>query len=431
VSLTADSIGSLTQSKRRRFTKGLSEDKLEALKYDWPFWAREKQLAPAGDWTTWLVMAGRGYGKTKLGAEFVRGEKDAGRAKRIALIGRTAADVRDVMVEGESGILACSPPWDRPKYEPSKRRLTWPNGTVATTYSAKEPDLLRGPQHDLVWADEMAAWEYRDAWTNAQLGLRIGERPRAIVTTTPRPIKAIRELLADPNTVTTRGSTYDNRANLAPAFFDQIIKRYEGTRTGRQELYAELLEEAEGALWKRSELEEGRVKAPPEFIRVVVAIDPAVTSNEESDETGIVVAGLGTDRHGYLLRDLSGRYTPDEWARIASQAHHEHKGDRIIAEVNNGGEMVEFTLRTVDKKLPYLAVHASRGKRTRAEPVGALYEQGRIHHVGAFDDLEDQLCCWEPNGGMPSPDRLDALVWAMTELMLGDAREPGDYGLTI
>ncbi|PZN08384.1 MAG: ATP-binding protein [Bacillota bacterium] len=404
----------------------LSDEEAEALLYDWRFWARPKQLPPEGPWRIWLILAGRGFGKTRTGAEWVREQVERHGRRRIAIVGRTAADVRDVMVEGESGILSISPPWFRPVYEPSKRRLTWPNGAIATLYSADEPDLLRGPQHDAAWADELAAWRRPEAWDNLMFGLRLGPDPRVVVTTTPRPVKIIRDLLQDPTCVVTRGSTYENAANLAPAFLEQIISRYEGTRLGRQELYGEVLDDVPGALWQRKRIDELRVREAPELVRVVVAIDPAVTSEEGSDETGIVVAGRGVDGHAYVLADRSCRMSPDGWARRAVKAYYDFDGDRIVGEVNNGGDLVETVIRTVDPKVPYKAVRASRGKAVRAEPVAALYEQGKVHHVGTFEHLEDQLCQITPDGyqGAGSPDRADALVWALTELMLEDYAEP-------
>ena len=400
---------------------------LVRLPWRWRGWfARPDQIMPAGDWIVWLLLAGRGFGKTRTGAETERAQVRDGRAKRIALVGPTAADVRDVMVEGASGLLAVSPSWERPLYEPSKRRLTWPNGAIATCFSADEPERLRGPQHDLAWCDELAAWRYPEAWDMLMLGLRLGQ-PRAIVTTTPKPTPLIRMLAAAPTTVLTRGSTRHNTANLAPAFLDAIVARYEGTALGRQEIDAELLEEADGALWKRATIRAALIAAgdAPEMKRVVVAIDPAVSALPGSDETGIVAAGIGIDGTGYVLDDWSGRFSPDEWARRAIRLFDARSADRVIGEVNNGGQLIEVTLRTVRPNLAFKAVHASQGKRTRAEPVAALYEQGKVRHAGSFPALEDQLCNWTPGTGERSPDRLDALVWALTELML----EPGQTGL--
>jgi len=417
----------------------LTEEEKRVAEYLWPIWARPDQLTPSGDWRFWLLLAGRGFGKTRTGAEWVRDEVQSQGARRLALIGPTAADVRDVMIEGESGILATSPPWFRPLYEPSKRRLTWPNGAIATAFSADEPERFRGPQHDRAWGDELGAWRHDEAFDQLQLGLRLrdafGGPPRMLITTTPRPTRHIKTLLKDKSgrVHLTRGSTFANRANLAADYLAEVIRRYEGTRLGRQELYAELLDDAPGALWQRDQIDADRVVIAPELARIVVAIDPAVSAAEESDETGIIVAGLGEDGHGYVLSDLTMKDSPDAWARVAIKAYKATRADRVVAEVNNGGDLVEATLRTVDKNVSYQAVRASRGKRTRAEPVAALYEQHRVHHVGALPHLEDQLCTWEAGGKLRSPDRLDALVWALTELMLdgGDPAEATDDGLDI
>ncbi len=389
--------------------------------YDWSLWGRPEQIAPPGDWRVWLLLAGRGFGKTRTGAEWVRAQVEAGRCSRLALVAPTAADVRDVMIEGESGLLRISPPWMRPEYQPSKRRIIWPNGATATTYSAEDPDQLRGPNVDGAWADELAAWSYPQAtWDMLMFTLRAGDDPRAVVTTTPRPTKVIRDLIAAPSTHVTRGTTYENAANLAPAFLDTIIRRFEGTRLGRQELMAELLTDVPGALWKRDQLEALRVRKRPSLARIVVAIDPAISSGEDSDETGIIAAGLSDDGQGYVLEDASCRDTPARWAATAVMLYRDLQADRIIAEANQGGAMVEHTIRTVDANVPVKLVHASRGKLTRAEPVAALYEQAKVHHVGAFPALEDQLCSWT-QGDADSPDRLDALVWALSDLMLGEA----------
>jgi predicted phage terminase large subunit-like protein len=338
-------------------------------------------------------------------------------ARRVALVARTAADVRDVIVEGESGLLAISPPSERPVWEPSRRRLTWPNGAIATTYSADVPDQLRGPQHDCAWADELAAWQYPDAWTQLLLGLRLGRDPRVVVTTTPRPTPIIRKLLSAHTTHVTRGRTLDNAANLAPQFLDAIVRQYEGTRLGRQELDGEVLDDNPGAMWKRDAIDAARVRVEPTLRRVVVGVDPAVTSNASSDETGIVVAGIGHDGRFYVVADYSGRYSPDQWASRAVEAYRTHKADRIVAERNQGGDLVERNLRTVDRSLPVTTVHAKRAKALRAEPVSSLYEQARVSHVGALAALEDQMTAWDPAGDDESPDRVDALVYAMTELM--------------
>lgn len=354
---------------------------------------------------------------TRTGAEWIRKKVGQG-FNRIGFIAPTAADCRDIMVEGESGILATAPPWNRPLYEPSKRRLTWPNGIMATTYSAEEPDRLRGPQHEILWCDEIGHWKYPEAWDMAKLGLRLGSRPQAIVTTTPKPVRIVKELIADKDCVITGGSTYDNIVNLAAAFYKTIVFKYEGTRLGRQEIHAELLEDTPGALWTRKMIDDLRVRKAPELARIVVAIDPAVTSGEGSAETGIIVGGLGVDGHGYVFQDLSCRMRPNLWAKRAVNGYHNWEADRIIGEVNNGGDLVETIIKTVDENVPYQDVWASRGKRTRAEPISSLYEQGRIHHVGTFQDLEDQQCSFLPEGSDVSPDRVDALVWCFTFLML-------------
>lgn len=388
----------------------------------WRSLARPEQLPPEGDWRVWLIQAGRGFGKTRTGAEWVLEEVQAGRAKRIALIGPTAADVRDVMVEGESGILACAREGERPLYEPSKRRLTWPNGAVATTYSADEPERLRGPQSDLLWADEPASWRRPEAWDMAMFGLRLGDNPRACVTGTPKPVKLIRDLRALPTTHITYGRTLDNAANLAPQFIESIISKYEGTRLGRQELDGELLEDTPGALWQWAmfAVDGFRLDTPPALRRIVIGVDPAASSSADSDETGVIVAAVGTDGRAYILADASLRGTPNEWGRAVAGAYGTWRADRVIAERNNGGEMVEHVLRTVSPTIPVTTVWASRGKQTRAEPIAALYEQGKVSHVGHFPELETQLTSWMPDSEK-SPDRLDALVWALSDLMLTPA----------
>lgn len=415
-------IAHASPAARRRFLESLSPDEALVCLYDWRLWAREKQLMPAGAWRTFLLLAGRGFGKTIAGAQAVRRMVEEGSAGRIALVAPTAADARDVMAEGESGVLAVSPPWARPKYEPSKRRITWPNGAIATLYSGEEPDRLRGPQHEFAWVDELAAMKYpKETWDMLALGLRLGIA-RAVVTTTPRPIPVIREIMAAPDTVTVRGTTYENLANLAAGFAREILARYEGTRLGRQELYAELLEDVPGALLTRAILDENRVKSSPELTRIVVGVDPAASAGAESSHTGIVACGLARDGHGYVLCDRSVRASPAEWARRTVELWEELRADRIIAEANQGGDMVRYTIHTVDPKAPVTLIRASRGKYTRAEPVAALYEQGRIHHVGFLPELEDELTTFVP-GQADSPDRLDAAVHALTHLMLeGRAR---------
>lgn len=389
----------------------------------WRAKARPSQLPPEGDWLGWLLMAGRGFGKNFTGAGWVNELVETRTAGRIALVAATAADARDTMVEGQSGLLRLAPAWNRPLYEPSKRRLTWPNGAIATTFSSEEADRLRGPEHDAAWADELAAWnEPQATWDMLQFGLRLGKRPRWLATTTPRPIKLVKDILAreGKDVVVTRGTTFENEANLAPTFLAAVRARYEGTRLGRQELNAELLSDVAGALWQMEWLDRDRVTSVPELKRIVVAIDPAVSNNEGSDETGIVIAGVARDQQAYVLEDLSGRYAPHEWAAKAIDAYRRHKADRILAEINNGGDMVEGTIRAIDPRVSFKKVHASRGKVVRAEPIAALYEQRKVHHAGGFATLEDQMCGFTSDFDRAragySPDRVDALVWALTEL---------------
>jgi phage terminase large subunit-like protein len=425
----AQIVAALPDEEREALLASLSLEDKAALRHNWKFWARPDQITPEGDWNTWLVLAGRGFGKTRMGAETIRdwvsGDTplSKGRYGRIALVAETSADARDVLVEGESGILAVHPKDFRPLYEPSKRRLTWPNGAVATLYNAVEPDQLRGPQHDAAWCDEMAKWRYmQETWDQLQFGLRLGAHPRAIVTTTPRPLPLIRRMMNDDTVFVTRGATKDNRDNLASSFLKQIEERYGGTRLGRQELEGEVLEDIPGALWTRDIIDRNRrPETPKDLIRIVIAVDPAASSNEDSDETGIVAVGYAKDsdgaQHAYVLADASCRGTPDEWAKAATDLFHEFDADRIIAEKNNGGEMVEAVIRAVDRNVPITLVHASRGKRVRAEPISALYEQNRVHHVGRFDVLEDQMCLFSGETGRSagdSPDRVDALVWGVS-----------------
>jgi phage terminase large subunit-like protein len=422
----AEIVSELPLSERELVLGCLSSEQLAALRYSWEFWGRPSQMTPPGDWRTWLIMAGRGFGKSRTGAEWIRAEVEAGKRGRVALVAETAADARDVMVEGEAGLLSISHPSFMPKYEPSKRRISWPNGAIATTYSAEDPDQLRGPQHDGAWADEIAKWRYPEAWDQLQFGLRVGRYPRTVATTTPRPTKFIMDLAKDKLTVVTGGSTYENAANLAPTFLHEIKRRYEGTRMGRQEIYAQILNDNPRALWKRDRIDKARVSKPPNLRRIVVAVDPSANEgdNDELAETGIVVAGKGFDGHCYILGDLSVQASPGEWGQRVVRTYQEWKADRVVAEVNNGGAMVRHIIQSIDPAVSYKAVTATRGKVLRAEPISALDEQGKVHHVGFFADLEDQLCSWMP--GMKSPDRLDAYVWAVTELMFEEAHHADD-----
>jgi phage terminase large subunit-like protein len=395
----------------------------DALEGSWFAKARPNQLPPDGDWSIWMLLAGRGFGKTRVLSEMANLWATSGQYRRLAIVAATAADARYVLVEGESGILATAPSWCRPQYQSTRRQLQWQNGVIGTLYSAEEPDRLRGPQHDAALCDELATWRVPETWDMLMFGLRLGRHPRTVVATTPRPTRLVRSLVAREgrDVVITRGSSYENRDNLAPGFFEQIIKKYEGTRLGRQEILAELLEDTPGALWHLDMLDRCRRASTPDLVRIVVAIDPAVSTREGSDETGIIVAGKDEGGHGYVLEDLSGHYQPADWARIAVEAYREHSADRIVAEVNNGGDMVGNTLRTIDSNVPFTAVHASRGKFVRAEPVAALYEQNKVHHIGNFPVLEDQMTAFTADLDrvkIGSPDRVDALVWALTDLVV-------------
>ncbi len=398
----------------------LSDEDADRLVHDWELHARPEQLLPPGEWTVWMILAGRGFGKTRCGVEAVKNW--ARNYSRVNLAGATADDVRDIMIEGESGILAHCSRSERPKYYPSKRKLVWPSGCVSLLLYGTEPDRARGKQSEKLWGDEIASWAYPETWDQLQLGLRIGDNPQAIVTTTPRPIPIIRELVSAASTVVTRGSTYDNRENLAPTFFTRIITKYEGTRLGRQELNAEILDDNPAALFTLSNIDAHRVKTMPDLVRVVVAIDPAATSGEDADDTGIVTCGRDNQNppHFYVLDDDTCHEKPMGWAAKAVGAYKRHRADRVVGETNNGGEMVEATIRAVDQDVSYRSVHASRGKIVRAEPVSALYEQGRVHHIGTLSKLEDEITQFDPTtyepGKSPSPNRMDALVWAITEL---------------
>lgn len=373
---------------------------------------------------TWLVLAGRGFGKTRCGAEWIREEVTAKRASRIALIAETQKDLEEVMVFGESGINSVFPPHQRPRITKKPVRVEFHTGAVAFGYNATEPDQLRGPQFDCAWGDELAKWRYaRETWDQLQFGLRLGKRPRQIVTTTPRPIPILKEILAADTTVVTRGVTTDNRANLAASFIKSITEKYAGTRLGRQELSAEILDDVPDALWTRAALDRDRRKPDqvPSLRRVVVAVDPAAKKNdipEDGAATGIIVAGVGDDNRGYVLDDATCRESPMGWARKAIACFDRYEADCIVGEINNGGDMVESTIRAVRTTVPFKEVTASRGKWVRAEPIAALYEQGRISHVGTFASLEDEMVNFGPNGpvGDACVDRVDALVWALTEL---------------
>lgn len=422
---------SLSQAQRAAAIEALAPEHALALRHCWQLWARDDQLPPSGDWRIWLALAGRGWGKTRTGAETVHHWARTVRKARIAVVGRTFRDARGVMVEGESGILATALPGEV-EWSPGKGELRWTRtGSLATIYTADRPDQLRGPQHHYAWGDEVAAWrtvgEYH-ALDQLLYGLRLGVSPRVVLTTTPRATPELRDLMRRDGVHVTRGRTRDNASNLAPGIVAALEARYAGTRLGRQELDAEVLDDVEGALWRMATIEACRVDVVPcDLRRVVVAVDPATTSGEESDETGVIVVGLGTDDRCYVLADLSGRYSVAEWPQVVVSAYRQHAADAVVVEVNQGGDMVSATLRTVDPRLSIREVRASRGKATRAEPVSSLYLQGRVAHVGepqVLARLEDQLTTWVP--GRKSPDRLDALVWGVTDLALGE--QAGDWG---
>ncbi|WP_245729398.1 DNA-packaging protein [Salinihabitans flavidus] len=407
-----------------------------ALPFLFEFWAMEHQLPPEGEWKTWMILGGRGAGKTRAGAEWVRGmvegarPDDPGRARHVALVGETIEQVREVMVFGESGLLACSPPDRKPEWEAGRKRLVWPNGAVAQAFSAHDPESLRGPQFDAAWADELAKWKKAEAtWDMLQFGLRLGDHPQQCVTTTPRNVPILRRLLDTGSTVSTSAPTEANRAFLPESFLEEVKARYAGTRLGRQELMGELLDEAEGALWTPAMLRAAQVERAPDLSRIVVAVDPPVSGHGGSDECGIVVVGAQArgpvrDWTACVLDDVSLRgVSPANWARVAITAMESWGADRLVAEVNQGGDMVQSVIRQVDPLVPFKAVHAARGKAARAEPVAALYEQGRVKHLRGLGELEEQMCAMTARGfeGRGSPDRVDALVWALHELIVEPA----------
>jgi phage terminase large subunit-like protein len=417
----------------------LDEAALQYLLGDWLLWARDDQLPPQvseaqAPWRVWVILGGRGAGKTRAGAEWVRA-KALGIAPiasepvdRIALVGETLVDVRRVMVEGVSGLLSVHGPGERPEFEASKMQLVWPNGTIAQMFSAEQADSLRGPQFGAAWCDELAKWRSAEqAWDMLQFGLRTGDNPQVAVTTTPRPIPLLKALLADASTVVTRAATEANAVHLAPAFLSEMKRRYGGSALGRQELMGEIVDDTSGSLWRRNWIEEARVPSCPELRSIVVAVDPPVTATASSDACGIVVAGIGADGRAYIAADrtIQGR-TPDVWAGAVIAAYREFLADRVVAEVNQGGDLVVSILKQIDTNVAVRKVRATRGKWLRAEPVASLYAEGRVAHVGCFEMLEDQMCAFGADGLARgrSPDRVDALVWALTDLMLDAPASP-------
>lgn len=404
----------------------LTEAEAEALLHDWRgFLARPEQIAPEGDWDIWLVLAGRGFGKTETGARWVKEQVEAG-VKSIALIAETQKDLEEVMV---ARILAVHPEGQKPSVRYKPVRITWPNGAVALGYNGTEPNQLRGPEFEAAWLDELAKYRHaRETWDMLQFGMRVGNHPRQIVTTTPRATELIKAIVAgqEGKIAITHGKTTDNASNLAPSFLTKIRARYGGTRLGRQELNAEILGDLPGALWTMASLDAYRLREEPKMARIVVAVDPAVTDNEESDEHGIIVVGLSDDQRGIVLEDASMTGSPGEWARRVASLYRTWGADAVVVEVNQGGDMVRHTLQTAAPNLSIREVRASRGKHIRAEPIAALYEQGRIAHVGAYPELETQMTQMTSGGyrGDGSPDRLDALVWGLSDLFPDMVSEP-------
>jgi len=417
-------IALMPPEERAAFLESTSVEEAQAMPWEWDKWARKSQIAPEGDWLTWLILAGRGWGKTRAGSEWCH-ESVEDTYGRLHLVGATASDARDIMIEGPSGVLNTQRPWNKVKYSPTKRLLSWENGAVGLVFSADEPERLRGEQCEAAWSDEMAAWRYPEAWSQLQLGLRLGSLPRNVVTTTPRPTREIKELAKAPTTHVTHGITYENIFNLAPAFIQEVIRVYEGTRFGRQELYADILDDAPGALWTHEGIEENRIsknEAPEKYDRLVVGVDPAVSFSSEASETGIIVAGKERKR-AYVLADHTARLKPEEWAKKVVSLSNKYDA-LVVAEKNQGGDMVAHTINVYDPLVPVKLVSATKAKYVRAEPVATAYERGLVKHVGTFDKLEDQMCSYEPGFDMDSPDRLDALVWAMTELVVGQRPAP-------
>lgn len=439
-----DLLLGLPEGERDAFLDGLGPNALISLPWLFEHWALEHQLPPEGDWTTWVILGGRGAGKTRAGAEWIRAQVeggkpgDPGKCSRIALVGETLDEAREVMVFGASGILACSPPDRRPEWQATRRRLVWPNGAVAQVMSASDPESLRGPQFDCAWCDELGKWQKAEAWDMLQFALRLGERPQQVVTTTPRSTPLLKGLMKAPQTVVTRAPTSANRLHLAKSFLETVTAKYAGSSLGRQELDGEFIEQIDGALWNWAMLDAARRRPGPERLdRIVVAVDPPVTSGSGADECGIIVAGVSMDgppqqwRAEVIVDGSIKGASPQGWAEQAVALYRRHEADRLVAEVNQGGEMVGSLVRSVDPMVPFRAVRANRGKGLRAEPVAALYEQGRVSHRIAFPRLEEQMVAMTLGGfaGQGSPDRLDALVWAITDLMIEPAANYGNPGI--
>lgn len=419
-----DLAEALSKEEIEEFLRSLPANEVLALKYRWSFWARRNQLPPLGDWTYWMALAGRGFGKTRMGAEWIRSIAESGEHEYISLIGPTNGDVRRVMIDGESGLLKISPPWFMPEYQPSKARVVWPNGCVAELFSAEEPDRLRGPQCSAFWADELAAWgrNMEETWSNLMFGFRLGKDPKGIITTTPRPLALVKKMAADESCIVTSGTTYENAANLAKPFFKKVITDYEGTRLGRQELLGHILDDNPNALFQQKWFDSARLETfPVDCETIAVGVDPQVKEDIKSDEAGIVVAGMkkiGGIEHYYIAADDSFQpEKPDQWGRRAARSYYTWQANKVVAEVNNGGALVKNNIQAVDSKIPVEMVTATRGKSIRAEPVATLAEQGRIHFCGKFLELETQCIEWDPTiTTQKSPDRMDAFVWVISYL---------------
>lgn len=415
----------MPKKKRREVLETLTLDQLNFLKKHWAFWARPDQLPPEGDWLIWLLLGGRGAGKTRAGAEWVRSKVEGptplqkGKYQHIALVGETILSVREVMIEGPSGLRAIAPEETRPTYIASRQLLVWPNGAQAQIFSAEKPDGLRGPQFDLAWCDELAKWRYdKQCWDMLQFALRLGRKPQQVVTTTPRPTALLKTIMNNPRCHMTRSSTHANKAHLAPGFVEELMRVYEGSRLGRQEIDAEIVEDVVGALWTPEMIGAYRLNSHPPLTRLVVAVDPPASTGPLADACGICVAGKDGDGHAYILEDGTVKgLSPAGWGKRVVELYNKYQADRVVAEVNQGGDLVREVVMQQGPEISYRAVRATRGKLVRAEPVAALYERGMIHHVGVFKDLENQLCQY--NGQQASPDRMDALVWALTDLLIG------------
>lgn len=424
----AEVIATLAPDERAEILQKLTPDQTEELRHDWTFWGRPTQQEPQEHYFCWLCLAGRGWGKTKTGAMWVRRRVERARDRkspiRIALVAETAADARDVMVEGDSGILASSHPDFTPIYQPSRRRVIWPDGSIAQTFSGDEPGQLRGPQFHYAWVDELAKYTYPDdTWDNLEFGLRLGDEPQVIVTTTPRPIPIVVTLYDDPLTVVTAGSSYENIGNLAPTYIKRVIQKYEGTRLGQQEIHAQILRDVPGALWTMEMIQGTRVNPGevPKMTRFSVGVDPAMSSEDSANETGIVVVGLGENGHGYVFRDASGVYSPYKWAQRACKEYHHWGATRVVGESNNGGDLVGINVHSYDPTVKFRKVFAEQSKGKRAEPIALLWEQGKMHMVGNYPEMESQMTLTTVDEylGPGSPDRMDAMVWAARDIMLG------------